>query len=164
MKKLRYKCKMFQQLEAGKISQGRYRCAARVCRKVKKKAYACYQKKLKTKLDSMSNSDKNFWSLAKDISGLSQERLASCPDVDSLADHFAEKMSNGKDVEADCGSVSTHPPVALKSWGVRFKQVLKTLRALDPSKSANGVGPRFLKECCTVIAPATTKLFRFIVA
>ena len=36
-KKLRYKCKMFHLLEAGKVDQAQYLCAARVCRKAQKK-------------------------------------------------------------------------------------------------------------------------------
>ena len=111
----------------------------------------------------MVPSDKAFWSLAKDIGGVTQERSASCPSVDELADHFAEKMSNGKGCSAMSGSVSAHAPIAFDSWKVRYKLVLKTLRLLDPSKSTNGVGPRFLKRCCKVLAAPLTKLFRFIV-
>jgi hypothetical protein len=126
-RKLQYKIRVFQQLEAGVVDSSKYLMAARICRKVQKKAYACFQKKLKQKIGSMGSSDKNFWSLAKDISGLSQERHASCPSVDAIADHFAEKMSNGRGVEAASGSVSRHKPVPLRCWRVRFKQVLKSL-------------------------------------
>jgi hypothetical protein len=45
----------------------------------------------------MSTSDSNFWSLIKELSGLSSSRSSSAPSVEDLADHFAEKMSNGKD-------------------------------------------------------------------
>ena len=92
VKKLKYKCKMFDLYERKLVSAQQYRCAVRVCRKVQKKAYARYQRLLKDKLDSTPPSDKAFWSLAKDIAGVSHERSASCPSVDELADHFAEKM------------------------------------------------------------------------
>ena len=154
---------MFRLFLDGKVPHTQYMVAVRVCRKVQKKAYARYQGLLKNKLDNMSNSDKNFWSLVKDVSGLSQERSPSCPDVDSLVSHFADKMSNGMGTEADSGSVSTHRPVSLRGWKVRYKQVLKTLSHLDPTKSTNGVRPRFLRECSVVIAPSVTKLYRFIV-
>jgi hypothetical protein len=154
---------MFHLLEGGKVDYAQYLCAARVCRKVQKKAYARYQQQLKTKLSTMSNSDKNFWSVVNDVAGLSQERSAACPRVDAIVDHFADKMSNGGDTEATCGEVSTHAPVVLKCWRVRYRQVKRVLRSLDPSKSTNGVGPRFLRECANAAAPATTKLFKFIV-
>ena len=163
-KELRYKCRMFQLLEAGKVSHEQYLMAVRVCRKVQKRAYARFQLQLRTKVGTMGNSDKNFWSLAKDLAGLSQERSSSCPSVDVLADHFADKMSNSESVDASSGSVSTRPPVSLKCWKVRYKQVLRTLQSLDVSKSANGVGPRFFKGCAVVIAPAVTRLFRLIVS
>ena len=39
----------------------------------------------------------------------------------------------------------------------------RSLKRLDPSKSANGVGPRFLRECASKLAPAVDRLFKFIV-
>jgi hypothetical protein len=163
IKKLLYKCRMFDKFEKGLVSAGIYKCAVRVCRKVQKKAFARYQSVLKEKLDSTVPSDKAFWSLAKEIAGVTQERSASCPSVDALADHFAKKMSNGKGCEAQGGVVSGHAPKVLDGWKVRFKVVLKTLRRLDHTKSTHGVGPRFLKKCCKVLAAPVTKLFRFIV-
>ena len=114
----------------------------------------------------MSNSDKILWSIVKNVAGLSQEGSAACPSVDAIANHFADKMSNGGNAEATCGDVSTHAPVALKCWRVRYRQVKRVLRirSLDPSKSTNGVGPRFLRECANVAAPAITNLFKFIVS
>jgi hypothetical protein len=167
IKKLKCKCKVFDLLQKGLASENEYKKASQVCRKVQKKAYAAYQKVLKRRLESTPNSDKYFWSTAKDISGLSHERSSSCPDVDSLADHFAHKMSNGKGVTASADStaarVTVHEPVVLSGWKVRYKQVLRTLSTLDPSKSSNGVGPRFLRECCKEIAPAVTQLYRYVV-
>ena len=72
-------------------------------------------------------------------------------------------MSNGAGLEADSGDVSVHPRVTLAGWRVRYKQVLKSLRSLDPSKSANGVGPRMLKACHDAVAGVITRLFKFIV-
>ena len=64
---LRHKCKLFQLLEAGIVSYCQYTSAARTCRKVQRKAFSRFQKRLRAKLDSMSNSDKNFWSLVKEL-------------------------------------------------------------------------------------------------
>ena len=49
----------------------------------------------------MSSADRNFWSLTKDLTGLSSSKSNAAPSVDALADHFANKMSNGKDEEDD---------------------------------------------------------------
>ena len=34
---------------------------------------------------------------------------------------------------------------------------------MNPKKSANGIPPRFWKECADILAPSTTKLFKYIV-
>ena len=126
-------------------------------------AGADYNKKLKKKIENMGSSDRQFWSLIKDISGLDSTRSSSAPSAEDLVDHFAEKMKSGKDdIDNDFSPMhdSSDPLINFK---IRFKRVLKCLRSLDPSKSANGVGPRVLKECADELAPPVYKLLKFIV-
>ena len=110
----------------------------------------------------MSNADRNFWALIKDLSGLSTSaaRSSSTPSVKAIADHFAHKMSNGKDEEDDDFTPNDDTYIPLSSFKIRHKSVLKSLKKLDPSKSTNGFGPRFLKECAEVLAPSVTRLFK----
>jgi len=72
-------------------------------------------------------------------------------------------MSNGKDEEDDDFTPNSDHSIPLSSFKIRRKDVLKSLKGLDPNKSANGFGPRFLKECAVVFEPAVTRLFRMIV-
>lgn len=111
----------------------------------------------------MSNSDRNVWSLIKELSGLDSSRSSSAPGVEDLAAHFAAKMSNGASIEDTDSSSSQSDFVVLKSLKVRFPSVLMTPKKLDPHKSANGVGPRFLTECADVLVPHLCRPFRFIV-
>ena len=144
-------------------SPDRYLRAVQWNKSVQRKAFHKYNLRLKSKLDKMSNSDRNFWSLVKDIGGLDSSRSNAAPDKYDLACHFADKMTSGKD-EADLSLAPNSPSlIPLSSFKIRFKSVSRTLRKLDPSKSANGVGPRFLKECADALAPLVCKLFKFIV-
>ena len=61
---------------------------------IQKKAFKAYNSKLKKRLAEMSNADRNFWALIKDLSGLSAARSSSTPSVEAIADHFAHKMSS----------------------------------------------------------------------
>ena len=90
-------------------------------------------------------------------------RSDAAPSADDLADHFAAKMSNGKDNDDDGFKPNDNYCVPLSSFRILFKSVLKSLKHLDPSKSANGLGNRFLKECTNEIAPSITRLFKLIV-
>ena len=111
----------------------------------------------------MTCADRNFWAIVKELSGLGDQQISAAPNAESLAEHFAQKMANGKG-ETDSLFIPTDThKVPLKSFKVRYESVLKALQKLDPNKSANGVGPRFLKECAEVLAPDICKLFRFIV-
>ena len=154
---------MFQLLEQGAVSQSRYDLAVKLCRKVQKRAFSKYQRKLKEKLASMSNSGRNFWSLAKEISGLDSVRVNAAPDADDIADHFAEKMSNAAGEKDDSWCPVNDHSALISSFKIRYSTVLEILQGLDPSKSANGVGPRFMKECAVQLAPALTRLYKFIV-
>ena len=76
-----------------------YHRAVKFSRKVQKRAYGIYQKQVKSKLNNMSNSDGAFWKLAKEIGGIEADRAQSAPSAEVLAEHFADKMSNGKGVK-----------------------------------------------------------------
>ena len=79
------------------------------------------------------SSDKQFWQLVKEISGLEQHRNPSAPSADDLADHFQHKMSNAKGEVDTEYSMSDDLVVPLSSFKIRFKVVLKVLLSRDPS-------------------------------
>jgi hypothetical protein len=88
------KCKLFpQRLER----KSRYNAALNFCRTVQNGAFAKYQFDLRLHIKEMRKDDKQFWKLAKEIGGIDTVRSSSAPSVDELVDHFANKMSNGKD-------------------------------------------------------------------
>ena len=141
----------------------KYQAAIKFNRRIQKKAFKTHQQRIKDKLNNLSSNDSNFWQLAKEIGGLTTDRSQSTPSTQKLADHFADKMSNGKDIH----DVKYTPPdsfrIPLSGLKIRFKAVLKMLKQMNPSKSANGVSPRFWKECADLLAPSVTKLYRYIV-
>jgi hypothetical protein len=96
---------------------------------------------------------------------LSRARNTVAPAPDDLVNHFAKKMSNGRD-DFDEGEWSPRDPkrVTLRSFHVRFATVLSTLQGLNLSKSVNGFHPRLLKKCADEVAPALCNLFKCIVA
>ena len=145
------------------VNRGKYQAAMACCRRVQRAAFRKYQKGLKVRLESMSNSDKNFWKLAKEIAGLDVEKAGATPDVDDLAEHFAAKMSNGAEDSADHYMPKDDRKVPLLSFKIEFRRVRKCLRKVDPSKASNGVGNPFLNECADEIADAVDSLFKFIV-
>ena len=53
--------------------------------------------------------------------------------------------------------------IHLKSFKIRYDKVLKVLKGINPSKSANGIAPVFWKMTADVVALAVTKLFKMIV-
>ena len=122
-----------------------------------------HQKQLKGKLNSMNKSDRNFWQRTKEIAGLDVQRGGATPDVDDIVDHFAEKMSNGKGEEECNFKLADSFTVPISGFKIRFKTVLKSLKAVDPTKSANGISPKFWKECAVQRAPIVCKLFKYIV-
>ena len=132
-------------------------------KKAQKKAYRKYQVKIKKKLSKMSNCDRNFWSLTKEIAGLDASKGLAAPSVDDLVDHFQAKMSNGAGIEEDDFKPVDSFQVKISGFRIRLKRVKKVLRGLDVNKSANGIGPRFLRECADEIVQAVDKLFKFIV-
>ena len=160
---LKYKQKQFAKLQQGVISVEQYKRVFKLCKQVQRKAYARYQYKLRRDINEMSKGDRAFWSLTKELSGLDNQPSSSGPDVDKLADHFATKMSNGAGVDFTGRNLPEYPVKPLKGLKIRFKRVCQVLERLDISKSANGPGPRVLRECASVLAAPVTKLFRCIV-
>ena len=75
-----------------------YRNVMERCKKAQMKAFRGYNLDLKEKLGEMEKSDKQFWELTKQISGLQAARTKSAPSAEELAKHFANKMSNGAEV------------------------------------------------------------------
>ena len=141
----------------------RYITATSRAKQIQRKAFKAYNVKIKNRLDAMSNADRNFWSLIKELTGLSNVQSKSAPSPEALAEQFATKISNGKDQDDDGFNPNSNHSIPLSSFRVRRKDVLKSLKNLDPNKSANGFGPRFLKECAVVLASSITTLFRFVV-
>ena len=84
---------------------------------------------------------------------------------DDLADDFAEKMSSGKDEEDPNFTPNINAQCSISSFKITRKQVKKSLKKLDPSKSVNGLGPRarFLKECADILTISVTRLSKLIV-
>ena len=93
---------------------------------------------------------------------MSTSKSNSVPSPEALADHFATKMSNGRN-EDDDFTPNDDSCIPLSTFKIRRKTVLKSLKKLDPNKSINGFGPRFLKECAEVVEPAVTRLFKIVV-
>jgi hypothetical protein len=141
----------------------RYLSATYLSKLTQRRAFKEYNVKMKIRLDEMSTSDSNFWSLIKELSGLSSSRSSSAPSVEDLADHFAEKMSNDKDEEDSNFTQNSDARCFISSFKITRKLVKKSLKKLDPSKSANGLGPRFLKECSDILTNSVTRLFKLIV-
>lgn len=141
----------------------RYNAAVNHSRTVQNRAFATYQKELSVRLADMSKCDKKFWQLAKEIGGVESSRSGAAPSPEALASAFAEKMSNGKDVEDESFEPQDETSIPLSSWKIRRKRVYKVLSIVDASKSANGASPVFWKETSRVISDAVTKLLKKIV-
>jgi hypothetical protein len=140
-----------------------YNAAVSHCRTVQNRAFSKFQNELSIKLQSMDKGDKSFWKLAKEIGGLESTRTAAAPSAQVLAEHFAKKMSNGKDVEDDDFTPRDFNSVPISSWKIREKRVKKVLQSIDASKSANGISPMFWKHTSQVVYKAVTNLFKRIV-
>ena len=106
----------------------------------------------------MKKSDRNFRQLTKEVARLDVQRGGATPDVDDIVDHFAQKMSNGKDQEDDNSEPADFFIVPITGFKIRFKPVLKSLKTVDPHKSTNGISPKFWKECAVQSDPAVCKL------
>ena len=132
-------------------------------RRVQKQAHHAYQVKIKKRLAGIGNSDSNFWHLCKEIGSLDCEKGAAALDAQECADHFANKMPNGKEIEYDDDfKPKNNFKVRISSFKIRRKNVLAALKKMDPKKSANGISPCFWKECAELMEPYVTLLFKHI--
>ena len=141
----------------------KYNAAINQCRTIQRRAFARYNYDLKVKLSNMEKGDKAFWKITKEIGGISASLTRAAPSVEALAVHFAKKMSNGKDDLDDHFVPIDTLTIPLKSFKIRYGKVLKVLKGINPSKSANGIAPIFWKMTADVVALAVTKLFKMIV-
>jgi hypothetical protein len=137
--------------------------AIKYARSAQKKAYAVYQRRLRSRLKNSDGSAKEFWELVKEISGLEQSRNSSAPAAEALAEHFQAKMSNAKNEVDTEYCLSDGVSCSLSGLKVRFKTVFKVLGSRVPGKSANGIPPVFLRECAAQLAPSLCRLFKYIV-
>lgn len=80
------------------------------------------------RLDEMNAPDSTFWSLIKELSGLSGSRSNSSPSVEDLATHFAEKMSNGKDDDDPNFTLNNDARCSLSSFKISRKKVKQSLK------------------------------------
>ena len=140
-----------------------YNAVVNHCRTVQNRAFAVYQKQLRVQLNDMDKSQKKFWQFAKEIGGVDVQRSGAAPPAEALAEHFATKMSNGAGQEDHDFVPQDAHKMPLHSWKIRRKRVKQVLHKIDPSKSANGISPRFWKEVASVVNVAVTKLFQRIV-
>ena len=119
------------------------------------------ERPLRTKLQS-EPTDRLWWNLTKNISGLSKTRDRSAPDVDSLASYFADKLSLSPNFDP---SLSIVPPVIdviyRKTWRVKFSMVCSMLRSIDVNKAVDpdDISPYILKYCCKELCHPVCLLF-----
>ena len=151
----KYKRKMFS---LHKCSSSKYKNAARICKRVQRKAKKVYNQGLKLKLIKMQKSEKSFWEITKEISGQSRVSNQAAPDVDELAIRFASKMSNAENVEHGSWKPQDRKKCKLSSFKISFSKVLKSLKSVDINKSINSVANHLLKNCAEAIAPSMTSL------
>ena len=159
-KAFKYKMKAFKTRHE---CRERYVRATSDSKSIQRMAFKSYNLKIKKKLSMMSTADSDFWSLIKDLTGLNNAKSSSAPSVEALAGHFADKMTNGKDVEDADFTPNNDHYIPLSNFRIRRRDVLRSLKKLDVSKSSDGFGNRFLKECAAVLEPVVTKIFRFVV-
>jgi hypothetical protein len=138
----------------------KFRKARDTCKRVQRRAYATYQKQLKQKLRTCVKSDREFWSITKGVGGLTRERNRAAPPPEQIAKAFAKKMSLDEDSMDSPVLPDSSAGKRLGGWRVQRKHVLKILQGLNQHKSVNGISPRVLKECATVLADPITNLFK----
>ena len=126
-------------------------------------AHHHYQRSLINKLQS-GTTDRTWWNLTKNISGLNKPYNRSAPDVDSLASYFASKLSLSADFDPASSAV---PPAnsnvtCKRSWRVKLSKVRSVLSSLDVKKAIgpDDVSPYILKHCSNELCYPVCMLFR----
>ena len=153
-----------QAFDSRREHPARYHNIKKHCTEIQRKAFADYNKKLSARLRTMEKSDKTFWDLTKEISGLQQPRHKAAPSADDLVDHFASKMPNGAEVYDNDWTPPEHwrGKAKLSSFKVHHRDVLKCLQSLDINKSINGIPNVMMKECALQLFEPLTKLYQYI--
>ena len=123
----------------GAYTSERHHAAVKRCRLAQRRAFATHNRKLKSRLAKLRCSDREFWTLTKEIGGIARSNASAAPSAEALAEHFADKISNAKGVQESEYIPADPLRAPLSSWRIRFKKVLRTLQQLDANKSANGV-------------------------
>ena len=77
----------------------RYHAAVKRCRLTQRRAFATYNRKLKSRLAKLRCNDREFWTLTKEIGGIARSNASAAPSAEALAEHFADKMSNAKGMQ-----------------------------------------------------------------
>jgi hypothetical protein len=136
--------------------------AAAELQRVTKRAFAEHVERTKRKLQQGTNS-RDWWSLTKNIAGLTPPKVKIAPDVDKIADYFQTKFMN--DEIHNSVSVPAEDVHRISTFRIKLGQVKKIIAGLDVNKSVGPdlVSPRVLKECANELAPIILKLFQKII-
>ena len=126
-------------------SSTKYKNAAKRCKRNQRRAKKIYNVLVKDKLSKMQKSEKSFWELTKELSGQPRASNKAAPDVDELVDHFANKMSNGADVEDNSWKPVDGKTKRLVSFKINFQAILKSLKKLDVNKSIESIANHLLR-------------------
>jgi hypothetical protein len=147
-----------------KSTPGRYTAAKRSCKRAEAAAFKAYQLKVKLKLADSSNSSRDFWSLTKEVAGISRPQSKGAPSVEELAEHFSHKMSIDPVLDAkEFVAADVEVKMKVRKWRVSRERLIKVLSTLNVNKAVNGVSPRFLRECVAEIVDAEISLHKRIV-
>ena len=100
-----------------------------------------------------------------DVAGLGQKKRSKTPGAEVLATFFTEKFQIPGEESAVVPHLENEDfTTNLKTFRVKRNRVQQVLEKLDESKSVglDGVSPRVLKQCATVLSVPLTRLFQMI--
>jgi len=90
-----------------------------------------------------------WWSITKNISGLSKTHNRSAPDVDDLASFLQKTLSLSPDVDSSLSFIPLESGVVCKKAleGYKLSSVCSVMHSLDVTKAVvpDGVSPYILK-------------------
>jgi hypothetical protein len=146
------------------IDPSRYAIAKRSSKRAEATAFKAYQVVVRRKLDDSSSSSRDFWSLTKQVAGLTRSCSSAAPSVEKLAAHFASKMTIDPELDAmEFEAPDSVVKMKIRKFQVSRARVLEVLESLNVNKAVNGVSPRFLRECAGAILNAEHSLHKRIV-
>ena len=145
------------------ISSNAFSWAVNAAKLAQSHAIGKYKRQLQERLQQGSN-DQVWWHTIKSISGICASLTRSAPDVEDLGNFFASKFTLKDGFEGswlDSVDSVTYPK---RSWRIKLSKVRSVLCGLDVTKAVGpgGVGPHFLKNCCSEICHPLLLLFRCI--